>query len=49
MSYPAELGLARMGVRPYQGAWLDGEAGRSARVAGFRELTAPSGGEAGEA
>jgi hypothetical protein len=27
VSYPAELGLAGMGVRPYQGAWLELSAG----------------------
>lgn len=34
--YPADLRLDRLGVRPYQGLWVDGL---------FRHLTAPSSGE----
>ncbi|MFF5212444.1 hypothetical protein [Streptosporangium sp. NPDC000396] len=40
VSYPAELGLAKLGVRPAQGAWLDGY------FSLFRQLTAPPGGPA---
>ncbi|GAA3441999.1 hypothetical protein [Planomonospora venezuelensis] len=40
VSYPGELGLAGMGVRPAQGAWLDGYIGV------FRQLVAPPGGVA---
>ncbi|MGW6496125.1 hypothetical protein [Nonomuraea angiospora] len=34
--YPAELGLAAMGSRPYQGVWIDGQ---------YRQLSAPYNGE----
>ncbi|MFG3440336.1 hypothetical protein ACGF0J_24055 [Nonomuraea sp. NPDC047897] len=35
--YPAELGLDRLGVRPFRGVWIDGA---------YRRLVAPYGGEA---
>ncbi|TDD16922.1 hypothetical protein [Nonomuraea diastatica] len=35
--YPAELGLAEMGSRPFQGAWVEGS---------YRQFVAPYGGEA---
>ncbi|MEV4018758.1 hypothetical protein AB0J35_50520 [Nonomuraea angiospora] len=34
--YPAELGLAAMGSRPFQGVWIDGQ---------YRQLSAPYNGE----
>ncbi|SNT60719.1 hypothetical protein SAMN05216276_10797 [Streptosporangium subroseum] len=43
VGYPAELGLAKLGVRPAQGAWLDGHKDL------YRQLTAPPGGPAGVA
>ncbi|MEV0197425.1 hypothetical protein [Nonomuraea sp. NPDC050691] len=35
--YPARLGLAALGSRPFQGAWVDGQ---------YRRMSAPYGGEA---
>ena len=43
VGYPAELSLAKLGVRPAQGAWLDGHKDL------YRQLTAPPGGPAGVA
>lgn len=41
VSYPAELGLAKLGVRPAMSGRLDGDTGP------YRQLTVPSGGPAG--
>lgn len=38
VTYPAELALAELGVRPARGGWLEGDPGL------FRRLTAPPGG-----
>ncbi|MER6174773.1 hypothetical protein [Streptosporangium sp. NPDC001681] len=43
VDYPADLGLARLGVRPAMTGRLDGEAGT------YRQLTVPPGGPAGVA
>jgi hypothetical protein len=41
VGYPAELDLAKLGVRPAQGAWMDGSQDP------YRQLNAPAGGPAG--